>query len=142
MVKSFCCQHCGKTVQLNPRLKCEQRYCSDRECQKERIRNWKRSKYATDPAYQEKRKEQQEAWRKSHHSDQYQKRYRNNNPAYVSRNRSQQKARNEKRKEKIASAVIKQSSLVLQARDDGSQSVSVVNIDLMINRHALTALTG
>ena len=106
------------------------------------MRNWKHSKYATDLAYLEKRKEQREGWRKDHHADQYQKLYREQHPAYVSRNRSQQKARNVKRKEKIASTVIKQSSLVLQARDDGRQTVSLVNMDLMIKRSALTALIG
>jgi len=112
------------------------------KCQKARMRNWKHSKYATDLAYLEKRKEQREGWRKDHHADQYQKLYREQHPAYVSRNRSQQKARNVKRKEKIASTVIKQSSLVLQARDDGRQTVSLVNMDLMIKRSALTALIG
>lgn len=142
MPKSFVCRHCSKSAPLNPRLKCEQHYCSDEKCQKERMRNWKHSKYATDPAYHEKCKEQREGWRKDHHADQYQKQYREQHPEYVSRNRSQQKARNVKRKEKLASAIIKQSSLVLQAGDDGSQTVSVVNMDLMIKRNALTFLTG
>jgi len=47
MIKSFICQHCGKSAPRNPRLKSEQHYCSDHDCQKARMRNWKHSKYAT-----------------------------------------------------------------------------------------------
>ena len=137
MTGSFCCQHCGNVLPRNPRLKNKQRYCSERECQKARMRRWKQQQYTENPAYREKSKKGQSSWRKRYPSHQYQKGYRESHPAYVNRNRQLQKERNRKRKTAPVSMIVKRDALVFQPRDDGAYMLSKVKKKIVVNRNAL-----
>lgn len=138
MTGSFCCQHCGNVLPRNPRFKNKQRYCSERECQKARMRRWKQQQYTENPAYREKSKERQKTWRKRRPSDQYQKKYRESHPEYVNRNRELQIERNRKRKTEPVSMIVKTDALVFQPRDDGAYMLSRVKKKMIVNRNALT----
>lgn len=138
MIGTFSCRHCGNILPRNPRLKNKQKYCSERECQKARMRLWKQQQYANNPAYRKKSKERQEIWRKNYPSNQYQKRYRERHPGYVNCNRELQKERNKKRITEAVSMVVKTDALVLQPRDDGAYLLSKVKKNMIVNRNALS----
>lgn len=138
MIGMFRCRHCGDTVPRNPRLKGKQQYCSARECQKARRRQWKRGQYTKDKAYRKKSKERQKIWRKKYPSDQYQKQYRQSHPEYVVRNRELQKARNKKRTTAPVTMIVKTDALVLQPRGNGVYLLSKVKKNMIVNRNALS----
>jgi len=50
------CIHCGKSIKPNPRVK-NQRYCSEKACQRARRASWQRQKMANDPDYRRIRKD-------------------------------------------------------------------------------------
>lgn len=138
MIETFCCRHCGNVVPRNPRLKIKQKYCSEKDCQKVRMRSWKRRQYARDRAYREKSREQQRTWRKSYPADQYQKKYRDSHPGYVARNRELQRERNKKRRATPVSMIVKTNALVLQPQGDGAYLLSKVKKNIIVNRNALS----
>ncbi len=74
-----------------------QEYCSKKECQRARKREWNRKKLETDADYRKVRQESQERWRKK--NPDYWKKYRARREDYVHRNRQQQQARNRKRQQ-------------------------------------------
>jgi len=74
-----------------------QEYCSRKECQQARKREWNRKKLASDPDYKKARKEAQERWKKKNPS--YWKEYRARHPEYTRKNRQQQRRRNRKRRQ-------------------------------------------
>jgi len=72
-----------------------QAYCSQKECQQARKKDWNRKKIATDPDYREARKAAQQRWKaKNPH---YWKEYRALHLNYTQKNRNKQKIRNYKR---------------------------------------------
>lgn len=89
-MKQIACAHCGCLFNPNPRVK-NQRYCSDKECQRARKRLWQRQKLATDPDYKANQTDSQKAWREK--NPDYWRKYRELNPQYVEHNRSRQRAR-------------------------------------------------
>ena len=72
-----------------------QMYCSKKECQQVRKKEWNRKKIATDSDYREARQAAQRKWRKKNPN--YWKEYRDRHPDYVKSNGEQQKIRNRNR---------------------------------------------
>ena len=77
-MKQIRCAHCGCLFDPNPRVK-NQRYCSDKECQRARKRLWQRRKLATDPDYKANQTDCQKTWREK--NPDYWRKYRERNPA-------------------------------------------------------------
>ena len=84
------CRHCGEAFVACPRVK-NQQYCGNPECQRVRKREWHRRKMA-DPDYQDNQKEAQRAWRAQ--NPRYWRKYRQEHPQAVVRNRLKQRDRN------------------------------------------------
>ncbi len=74
-----------------------QEFCSKKECQLVRKREWNRKKLSSDPDYKEARKEAQERWKDKNPN--YWKEYRARHPEYTRKNRKQQSIRNRKRRQ-------------------------------------------
>ncbi len=74
-----------------------QEYCSRRECQQARKREWNRKKLASDPDYKEAREQAQKRWKEKNPN--YWKEYRARHPEYTRKNRQQQRRRNRKRRQ-------------------------------------------
>jgi len=72
-----------------------QEYCSKKECQRARKREWNRKKLASDEDYREARRDAQKNWREK--NPDYCKQYRARQKDYVQKNRQQQRIRNRKR---------------------------------------------
>jgi hypothetical protein len=89
------CFHCQSLFDPNPRIK-NQKYCSKRECQRARRRDWQRQKLATDPDYKANQRHCQNEWHKQHPG--YYRRYRERRPESARRNRLLQKYRDTKRR--------------------------------------------
>ena len=94
------CAACGEL--FTPRRNVpDQKYCSKRECQRERRRRWQRQKLKEDPDYRANQAAAQRRWRERH--PEYWRRYRQSHPAYTERNRKQQLQRNRKRGQGVTS---------------------------------------
>jgi hypothetical protein len=89
------CAHCRRLFQPNPRVK-DQRYCSEKPCQRARKNLWQWQKLASDPDYQANQRECDRQWRKRHPD--YWRLYRRRHPRSAERNRLFQRARNGKRR--------------------------------------------
>ena len=107
MQRTFICACCGKQKLANPKLKGNQLYCGDHDCQKARKAAWQRQKMASDPEYRADQKEGLRKWRKNRPLDQHQKQYRQRHPEYVERNRHAQKLRNQKRSQTPSEMIVK-----------------------------------
>lgn len=77
----------------------EQEFCSRKECQLARKREWNRKKLVSDPDYKEARKEAQERWKDKNPN--YWQEYRVTHPEYIQKNRKQQHLRNQKRRQNL-----------------------------------------
>jgi hypothetical protein len=89
------CAHCGCTIEWNPRIK-NQRYCSNKVCQRARKTLWQKQKLAADPDYKQNQQDSQKLWcSKNRH---YWSDYRRRNECYAERNRTLQKTRDSRRK--------------------------------------------
>ena len=95
-MESRLCAVCGRLFEPLPQVR-HQKCCSSRECQRERKRLWQQKKRASDPYYQDNQKQAAKAWAQNHPN--YSREYREANPDYVEKNRTQQRARNNKRRE-------------------------------------------
>jgi hypothetical protein len=114
MEKIPCCQ-CGRYFVPNPRKK-NQRYCSEKACQRGRKAAWQRKKLVMDPDYRANQKQSQSDWQ-SRNAD-YWKRYRAAHPEQADRNRDLQKVRNKRRHWR---GVVKMDASVI-AKMDASRS--------------------
>jgi len=85
------CKHCGKAFFPCASVP-HQQYCSNHECQRARKRIWQKQKLGKDPDYCENQNASQKAWRARH--TEYMREYRKRSPGYAERNRSQQRERN------------------------------------------------
>ncbi len=88
------CENCHATFQTHPAVR-NHRYFGKLGCQKERKRLWQRHKLAIGSVYREEQADAKRQWRVNN-SD-YWRKYRESHPAYVERNREQQRERNHKR---------------------------------------------
>lgn len=103
------CVHCGKSFKSNPRVK-NQRYCSEKDCQKARRARWQRLKMSNDPDYKENQQRCWKRWIRAHPG--YYKDYRRRRPDYVRRNRVLQMMRDAKRgNDKVSKLLAKMDSL-------------------------------
>lgn len=103
------CIHCGKSFRPSPRVK-NQRYCSEKNCQKARRTRWQRLRIGRDPDYQENQQRCHRQWRERYPG--YQKDYRIRHPEYVKRNKALQILRDAKRrKDRISRLLVKMDSL-------------------------------
>jgi hypothetical protein len=89
------CAHCNCLFKPNPRVK-NQRYCSEKACQRARKNLWQKEKMANDPDYKANQRECQRRWRKRNPG--YWKKYRDQHPESSERNRILQKNRDSKRR--------------------------------------------
>ena len=99
------CIHCSKDFSPNPRVK-NQRYCSDRSCQRARRARWQRKKMTKDPDYRQNQRMCWKEWAAQHPG--YYRDYRFKHPEYVKRNRLLQLRRNaRKRKDGLGKLIAK-----------------------------------
>ena len=117
MPRTFICQHCGKIMPRNPRLK-KQNYCSSRTCQNARKRLFDKKTCATSK-YKLLQKARNRRWREQHPAHEYQKGYRLDHPEYVNRNREQQMERYKNRKNGQTPMIVKTDTLLLHPLRDG-----------------------
>jgi uncharacterized protein with WD repeat len=89
------CNACGCTFThrpQNPTQKC----CTNSECQRERRRRWQQQTRQGDSDYRDNDIRTSKTW--AAENPEYWKRYRDENPAYVERNRNLQQQRNQKQR--------------------------------------------
>lgn len=97
-MKSRQCAACGK--EFRPRSQVPQQcYCAAPACQHERRRRWQHAKRQSDSDYQDNQTRAQRAWAKRN-SD-YWREYRRTHPQYSERNRTQQRQRNDRRRQRL-----------------------------------------
>lgn len=101
MQSTLLCKNGGHEVDANPRLKGNQLYCGNPECQRARKRAWQKNKMATDKKYRRKQTACLVRWRKEHPLHRYQKQYRDEHPEYVEKNREKQRRRNDRRRQRV-----------------------------------------
>jgi len=138
MISTFTCQHCGKLVPRNPRIK-KQKFCSSSTCQNTR-------RYTTNKARANKssecrylRKLRNKHWRDNYPAHEYQKEYRKNHPEYVKRNRELQKVRNNNRKPEPSKMIVKTYALSPQPLQDGLYRGFEVKDGKIVKTYALMA---
>ena len=73
------CAHCGVRFTPAPQVP-NQAYCSKPVCQKERRRQWHKSKLQSDPDYKDNQSRAQKAW--TDRNPDYWRQYRQNSPDY------------------------------------------------------------
>jgi hypothetical protein len=88
------CAHCKKEFKRCPTVP-DQKYCSDKKCQRARKNSWQKNKIATIEEYKDNQLQAQAEWRRR--NPDYSKKYREKNPGYEEKNRKKQKVRNHKR---------------------------------------------
>lgn len=141
MISTFTCLHCGQEVPRNPRLKQGQKYCSRKECQRARMRSWKKERYENSNSYRQKCLDSQKRWRKKRPGHQYQREYRKEHPEYVIRNRELQRKRNEKRQQTrpidITKKIVNRNTLTGYPREAGVYALMPVKGGKIVNRNTL-----
>ena len=83
-MKAIRCAHCHQFFVPNPRVK-NQRYCSEKPCQRARKTLWQSQKLKTDPDYKANQRDCQKQWCKNHPD--YWSNWRAAHPGYTERNR-------------------------------------------------------
>ena len=73
----------------------DQQYCSERICQNQRRQKWRKQKKASDKDYKANQYDAQKRWCRKNQD--YWRRYRDEHPEYVKRNRQLQRVRNGRR---------------------------------------------
>src|SRR4030042_1556205 len=84
------CACCKEQFPFDSRHR-HQRYCTGITCQRDRRNRWQKEKLRRDEDYRANQADAQRRWRELHPD--YWKEYRHAHPAYVERNREQQKQR-------------------------------------------------
>jgi len=87
-------KECGELFTPCPQV-AHQEYCSKKECQRARKREWNRKKLAQDADYREARKDAQNRWLEKNPG--YWKQYRARRKDYAQSNQKKQRERNRKR---------------------------------------------
>jgi hypothetical protein len=95
MHRTIRCAHCRCCFLPDPRVK-NQRFCSNKACQRARKTRWQRDKMTTDPDYQANQRDSQRHWQHQH--PQYWRQYRQMRADYRARNRLLQQHRDHKRR--------------------------------------------
>ena len=136
MLPKFTCQHCGKLVPRNPRLK-NQKYCSLQECQNARRCLTNRTRARRSSASRSLRKSRNKRWRDSFPSHQYQKEYRDKHPRNVERNGQLQSGRNKRRQKYHSSMIVKTYTLLPRPLPDGVYTAFAVKNGKIVKTYAL-----
>ena len=89
------CPYCKQEFSSDP-YHPQQLVCNQADCQRQRRRDYHRHKIASDPVYQQVCVESPRKWRAA--NTDYWKKYRQNHPEQVERNRRKQRLRDEKRR--------------------------------------------
>ena len=97
-MESVRCTACGKAFRPRPQVP-QQCYCAAPACQRERRGRWQLAKRESDPDYQDNQVRAQRAWRTR--NPDYWREYRRTHPQYSERNRTQQRERNDRRRERL-----------------------------------------
>ena len=135
MPRTFTCQHCGKIIPRNPRLK-KQNYCSSRTCQNARRMTTNITKAKTSKRSRSLRQSRTKRWREAYPAHEYQKQYRETHPDYVERNRELQKDRNNKREKEQSPMIVKTYALSPQPLRDGFYMGFEVNKGKIVKTYA------
>lgn len=90
MNSSIPCANCGRAFSPDPRVK-NQRYCTEKDCQRARKRKWQKEKLATDSDYKANQRACQIEWHARHPG--YYQEYRRSHPSYRERNNLLQRCR-------------------------------------------------
>jgi len=92
---SRCCRYCQQSFQPS-KYRPDQTVCSATACQRERRTNYHRQKIAADAEYTQVVRDSQRKWREA--NGDYQRQYRQKNPAAVEQNRREQRQRDRRRR--------------------------------------------
>jgi len=109
-----------------------QEYCSRKECQQARKREWNRKKFASDPDYKKARKEAQQRWKEKNLT--YWQEYRARHPEYTRKNRQQQKLRNQKRRKTppVSKIVKTDESIPIKKELTGRYKITPLHADMIV----------
>lgn len=138
MPGTFTCQHCGKTLPRNPRVK-NQKYCSSQACQNARRISTNKSKAKKSKESRKLRQSRNKRWRDRYPADAYQHQYREDHPKYAEHNREQQRIRNKKRQKERASMIVKTYALSTQPLQDGAYIGFEVKNGKIVKTYAYTS---
>ncbi len=144
-MRTIICQHCGRKLRRNKRLKhLQQRFCNEKNCQKARKRLFDRNKYQTDASYRAKKLEASRNRLKGladpRARSEYQRAYRASHPDYVHDNRQKQRVRNARRTEKMVSEgqIVNPDTLMAQRPDnEGVYAMIPVEYEKIVNPDTL-----
>ena len=115
MQSTFICQGCKIAQPINPKLKGNQKYCGDPQCQRKRKAAWQKHKMATDVNYKQSQYELVQQWRKNKPAHKYQSQYRKDHPSYVKNNSDKQRIRNQQRRVKpVEEVIVKMDALTFE----------------------------
>lgn len=89
------CRGCGEPFVPSP-YQLKQKYCSKKDCQRERKSRYHRQRYRHDSAYREDCRHSRKKWRDQNLN--YHRQYRNHHPEQVRQNREKQKPRDQLRR--------------------------------------------
>lgn len=138
MILTLTCQHCGLTIERNPRIK-KQKYCSSRVCQNARRLTTNKVRGKKSTASCSMRCARNARWRDTHPAYSYQKGYRENHPEYVNRNRDLQRERNKKRQKVPVGMIVKTYALSPQPLCDGAYAGFEVKSGKIVKTYAFMA---
>ena len=97
-MKSKHCAGCSKAFRPRPQSP-KQTYCSLPSCQRERRRRWQQARRQNDPEYRDNQSRAQQTW--IERQPDYWREYRRRHPEYCERNRSLQRERDVRRRERV-----------------------------------------
>lgn len=92
------CAGCGKAFHARAQTP-KQAYCCSAACQRERRRRWQYARRQSDPEYRDNQSRAQESWAERHPD--YWREYRRTHQDYRERNRSLQRERDARRRERV-----------------------------------------
>lgn len=138
MILTSICQNCNCSYQRNPRVK-NQKYCSSRSCQNARRNLTNTTRTRKNPGSRLLQQARNKRWRDAYPAHEYQKKYREDHPDYVQRNRELQKERNKKRQKYPGPMIVKTYALSPQPLRDGVYTGFEVKSGKIVKAYALTA---
>jgi hypothetical protein len=95
---SRCCRYCQQSFQPS-KYRLDQTVCSTAACQRERRTDYHRQKLTADAEYAQVVRDSQRKWREANAD--YQRQYRQKNPAAAEQNRREQQQRDRKRRVRL-----------------------------------------
>ena len=133
MLKRKRCQNkdCGVLFVPCPQVP-KQKFCSKKECQQARKREWNKKKLASDPEYREARDGAQQRWKNKNPN--YWQDYRARHSEYTRKNREQQNIRNQKRRQNppVAKIVKTDESIPINKVLTGRYKIAPVRADMIV----------